>query len=119
MRDMLLKLATTKERHFALASGECPTRTPYGSSTLITYNLRKDYEREWIPFWLLVCLRMALIANKSKVSVLPKFVEFSRQGMNVSVVVDAYMSKLRFVIGDRRKMMINGQKLVTNLLLGL
>ena len=81
--------------------------------------MARNYEKEWLPFQLLVCLRMALISDRSKVSVLPKFKEFTRQGMQVSVVVDSYLSSLRFIIGDRKKMMEHGQKLVTNLLLGL
>lgn len=86
---------------------------------MITYNLTKDFSKEWIPSQVLVCLRMALIADKSGLAVLPKFEVFHRQMMQTSVKVVTNPISLRSIIGNRQTMLDRGHFIISSLLRGL
>ena len=86
---------------------------------MTTYDMTMDYSKEWIPSQLLVCLRMALLADKSEVTVLPKFEGFTRQLMRVTVKVTTNPITLRSIIGKRHIMLKRGQAIITSLLRGL
>ena len=57
---------------------------------------------------MLECLKMALLANKSELAVLPKFEALTRQKMKVTVSVKTMILSLRNIIGNRQTMLRRG-----------
>jgi hypothetical protein len=74
----------------------------------LTWDLSKDYDKEWMPDEILSCLRFTIYSYKQKLWHLPKFQEFYKDGSMLMVKYSHLPLRLRDIIGKRNEMFLHG-----------
>jgi hypothetical protein len=72
-RDLLLKLAKASSGVFNSSAFGHPVKKMDNSKYVVTWDMSKDYSQEWVPNEIIHCVRMAKLAEKGRLTVLPMF----------------------------------------------
>jgi hypothetical protein len=84
-RDILLKLAESRERGQLTYEGTYPRQTVSNEIYKLSWNLSRDFNLEAIPTEIVRCLKYAKLLEKSPELVFPKFSTFYREEMVVTM----------------------------------
>jgi hypothetical protein len=85
----------------------------------LTWDLSKNFAREWLPDEVIRCIRFTIFSLKNKLTHLPKFKELYKDGSMIMLKFSNLPLSLRDVIGNRNLMYRHGSRIIILLLSGL
>jgi hypothetical protein len=83
------------------------------------FDLSKDFYSEQIPDDIMRCIKCTRLSSRFYHNYLPKFIDFTRNGMMAQLQMSKLPIMLREVIGDRALMLRKAQSIISQLLKGL
>jgi hypothetical protein len=111
-RDILTKIATmSKEASLTILTDSDDEGSRDKENQLI-WDLSLNLDREWIPDEIIRCIRWVVYALKQKLSHVPCFQEFYKDGCMVMLKFSHLPLRLRNIIGKRSEMYQKGPKIV-------
>ena len=96
--------------------GEFPVQKVFDEIYTISWDLSRDFRLELVPLDIIRLIKEVRLVDKVPQNIFPKFNDFYRNRMIVTVEMSTLPINLRSVIGKRSKMEQYGQNIVKSLL---
>ena len=96
--------------------GEFPVQKVFDEIYTISWDLSRDFRLELVPLDIIRLIKEVKLVDKVPQNIFPKFNDFYRNRMIVTVEMSTLPINLRSVIGKRSKMEQYGQNIVKSLL---